>query len=58
MIIEEKEEKMKLEEMEEALIDQFYLLAEKSKVCEPKQLESITNSMINIYDKLHPKKLF
>lgn len=52
MIIKEREqeEKDKLEEMEEMLIEQFYLLAEKSKTCEAEKLENITNSMINIFN--------
>lgn len=49
MVEKEQEEKMKREEIEEALIEQFYLLAEKSKACESEKLENITNSMINIY---------
>ena len=40
--------------MREKLEEQFELLREASKRCEPECLESLTESMIKIYTILHP----
>lgn len=44
----EQEQKMK-----EKLEDQFNLLVEKSKECEPECLENLTDSMLKIYATLN-----
>ncbi|EGT0690154.1 hypothetical protein ACV3R1_13525 [Clostridium perfringens] len=41
-------------QMREKLEEQFDLLREESKRCEPEFLESLTESMIKIYTILHP----
>lgn len=46
--MDEKEVKMR-----EKLEEQFELLHEESKSCEPEYLESLTESMIKIYITLH-----
>ena len=44
--------------MREKLEEQFDLLHEVSKKCEPEYLEVLTNSMLAIYKLLNPPKLF
>ena len=51
-------EKQVIEEMENKLKEQFDLLCEVSKECEPEYLEVLTNSMLAIYKLLNPPKLF
>ena len=54
MIMKEKEEVDIRREMEAELISEFYYLSDELKICEPRLKESITNSMIKIYETLFP----
>lgn len=50
----EKLEKDDQENYKEIFEEQFKLLADISKKCEPEYLKDITNSMISIYTILNP----
>lgn len=50
--------KQVIDEMENKLKEQFDLLHEESKKCEPEYLEVLTNSMLAIYKLLNLPKLF
>lgn len=45
---------MENQEARKILEEQFKLLSEESKRCEPKCLHNITNAMLNIYVTLYP----
>ena len=45
---------MENQEARKILEEQFKLLSEESKRCEPKCLHNITNAMLNIYATLYP----
>ncbi|MDH2460219.1 MAG: hypothetical protein ACLUG2_04315 [Clostridium perfringens] len=51
---EMEDKKAGIEEMEKKLREQFDLLHEVSKECEPEYLEVLTESMIKIYTILYP----
>lgn len=54
MLIKEEEEVDIRREMEAELISEFYYLSDKLEICDPSFIESITNSMIKIYETLFP----